>query len=183
MEKPNEAVLTIDWVYTTIMSSDFDLVTPIWLDITGVCGANGSEVSVPEGTTFAFNMEPSWNATVSGDLVLVGNHLHDGGVDLDVKKNNETICSGIANYGESPGYLEPMNMDQSHHHNNIDEMVMEHISSITKCLDIGTVKLGDTWSITAQYNLTAHPTMMEQDGKLAPVMGITLLYIADRKAG
>lgn len=183
MEESQEASVTIDWVYTSVISPGLDLVTPIWLDVTGVCGANGSEVRPPDSTTFALDMNPSWKSTVSGDIVFVGNHLHDGGISLNISKNDKSVCNGLAHYGESPGYLETMSMDHSHHHDTIGGMVMEHISSITNCSNIGATKIGDSWSLTAQYNFTAHPTMMEQDGLPAPVMGIALVYVANQKTG
>ena len=182
VDESREAVVSIDWAYTTTISADVDLATPVWLNITGVCGMNGSEVTVPDSPTFTFNMDPSWNATISGDILFIGSHLHDGGVKLKVKRNDKTLCDGVAGYGESPGYMESMDMAYVHHRDDMPGMVMEHISSITKCVGVGETQLDDAWAVEAHYNLTAHPTMMDEDGKSAPVMGIALVYIADRKA-
>ena len=183
IDQSREAVVTIKWLYTTAGSADFDLAIPVWLDITGVCGINGSEVSVPDSSTFTFDMDPSWKTTIAGDILFIGSHLHDGGVNLEVKKNDKTVCDGVATYGGSPEYLAPMDMAHAQHHDDLPGMMTEHISSITECVDVGETQLDDAWSLEAHYNLSAHPTTMKEDGNPAPVMGIILVYIASRKAG
>ncbi len=54
-----------------------------------------------------------------------------------------------------------------------------HISSISTCNNLGTVGVGDVFSVTAYYNATEHPLMTNTDGSLAPIMGIALVYVAD----
>lgn len=53
-----------------------------------------------------------------------------------------------------------------------------HISSISSCSNAGTISVGDTLSVTAYYDSIKHSLMTDTDGKLAPIMGITIAYIA-----
>lgn len=58
-------------------------------------------------------------------------------------------------------------------------MDMEHISSMSSCVNLGAIKPGEQWAVQADYNLTAHAPMVEADGTPAPVMGIALFYVAE----
>jgi hypothetical protein len=52
----------------------------------------------------------------------------------------------------------------------------EHISDAAVCKNFGTISKGDSLVITANYDATVHPQMVV-DGKLHPIMGISLVYI------
>jgi hypothetical protein len=54
-----------------------------------------------------------------------------------------------------------------------------HISSISSCSNVGTIGIGDTFSITAFYDSTKYSLMTNTDGSLAPIMGIAIVYVAD----
>jgi hypothetical protein len=54
-----------------------------------------------------------------------------------------------------------------------------HISSISTCYNVGVIGIGDILSITAYYNSTEHALMTNTNGTLAPIMGISLIYVAD----
>lgn len=54
-----------------------------------------------------------------------------------------------------------------------------HISSISTCDNNANISVGDVWSITAFYNSTEYSLMTNTDGTLAPIMGISLVYVAD----
>ncbi len=209
-EDPREAVVTIEWEYVAASSSSnasapggggggFGPATPVWLDIDGACGSftTASEVAVPDGTAvFSVAMQPAWTSAggaAGGDVLAILNHLHDGGVDLQVTRNGTAVCSGAARYGESPGYIDPMpaggggdgmEMTMAGSMDGTGTAAMEggamaHISSMGYCTaGLGRTGAGDQWAVTAHYNLTAHPAMLQANGKPVPIMGIAVLFVA-----
>jgi hypothetical protein len=54
-----------------------------------------------------------------------------------------------------------------------------HISKISTCSNVGTIDIGDTLSVTAYYDSTKYSLMTNANGSLAPIMGISVLYVAD----
>lgn len=58
---------------------------------------------------------------------------------------------------------------------------MQHISNMSLCDKVGDVKAGEAWTLQATYDLEEHKPMLEQDGKLSPVMGISMLYVMEGK--
>jgi hypothetical protein len=175
-EDPRPAVVTITYEYIPGMPAGFDTVTPVWLDI-GNC--SDSDVPAKNNTAFQYSSQ-TWKSTVAGKITGTGAHLHDGGTHLEVMQNGKDICNAQAIYGGSPGYVESMNgmsgMDMSM------GMDMVHVSSIGVCANVGPVDVGDEFSITAYYNTTLHSPMLNSDGSLADIMGISILYIASGNA-
>lgn len=169
MVEPRGAVVTITFEYIPTVPSGFDLVTPVWLDI-GNCTT--SDMPAQANTTFEYSSAP-WTSDISGQILDVAGHIHDGGTYIEVLQNNKMICNCSAAYGQSEGYIEtgPMNMPMM----NMD---MVHVSSIVSCPNDGTLKKGDTLGVTAHYDTSEYAPMMNGDGSLAPIMGISLLYIA-----
>ncbi|KAK3941596.1 hypothetical protein QBC46DRAFT_407063 [Diplogelasinospora grovesii] len=179
LNAPQNVVVTFDWEYVPSPPSDFMGVIPVWLDVDGGCPAHGSEVPVPANqTAFQLGMDPPWTAPFEGDIVWIGSHLHDGGEALSIFRNMNIMCYSVAVYGEIPGYIDPMPPMNMSGVEGMDGMGMDvvHISSMGAC-EGGRVEVGDQWSVGAAYNFTAHPGMME-GGKPAPVMGISLMYVA-----
>jgi hypothetical protein len=120
-------------------------------------------------------MKPAWKSNLAGNVTWIAGHLHDGGTHLEVLKNNNTVCDCRAAYSQSSGYVETMSDRMVM---NMPGMNMEHISSISTCANAGSVSVGDEWSVNAYYNTSEYAPMMDSDNKLAPIMGISLLYIA-----
>src|SRR5271168_3761114 len=84
--EPRTAVLSITYEYIPYLPPDFETVTSIWLDIGG---CKKSEVPVPtHRTSFHFSSR-AWKSTISGRILCVLGHLHDGGTTLDVRKGDE----------------------------------------------------------------------------------------------
>jgi hypothetical protein len=54
-----------------------------------------------------------------------------------------------------------------------------HISKISTCSNAGAIAIGDILSLTAYYDSTKYPLMTYANGSLVPIMGISLLYVAD----
>jgi hypothetical protein len=171
--EPRDAVVTITFEYIPTVPSGFDLVTPVWLDI-GNCTT--SDMPAQANTTFEYSSVP-WTSDISGQILDVGGHIHDGGTYIEVLQNNKMICNCSAAYGQSEGYIEtaPMNMSMMNMGMGMD---MVHISSIASCSNDGTLKKGDTLGVTAHYNTSEYAPMMNSDGSPAPIMGISLLYVA-----
>lgn len=167
------AIVTITYEYLPGLPSSFYKVTPIWLDITG-CG--DSEMPAKNNTAFQYT-SPIWTANATGRVTAGVGHLHDGGVNLVITQNNNTMCDSIAAYGQNPGYIDPSGM-------SMPGMTMGnmgvHISSLSEC-STGQVNLGDNMTVTAFYNTTEYMPMTNTDGSLAPIMGIALLYLAQNE--
>ncbi len=53
-----------------------------------------------------------------------------------------------------------------------------HISNLTTCQNMGTINVDDEWWITAYYNSTEHSPMFNTNVSLAPIMGISIIYVA-----
>lgn len=162
---PRDAFLTITYEHIPNLPSDFSKATSIWLDV-GEC--NGSEVPVPDDTTsFELDMSP-WTATLNGRLLTTLSHLHDGGVHLDVAKNDEVVCRSVATYG-----------DASEHKRHMPGMDMSHISYMSTCYDAGRIQEGEQWTVKAKYDLNAHEPMLDGDGEPDDVMGIAVMYVVE----
>jgi hypothetical protein len=168
-EDTRSAVVTIIYEYVPGVPDGWAKVTPVWLDI-GSC--DDSELPAKNDTFFEYS-STQWKSTVKGNITWIAGHLHDGGTHLEVLKNNQTVCDCRTAYGQTPGYVEKMSNGM-----NMPGMDMVHISSISTCANAGSVSVGDEWSVNAFYNTSEYSPMMESDNALAPIMGISLLYIA-----
>ena len=165
VEDPQDAVLTITYEYIPYMPSDFSTVTSVWLDA-GDC--EGSEVPVPEDrTSFELAMAP-WTATLNGRVLAILSHLHDGGVDLNVVKNDEAVCQSIATYG-----------DAAEHKHHMPGMDMSHISYMSTCYNAGQIHDGEKWTVKADYDLDAHEPMLDGNGKPDDVMAIAVMFVIE----
>jgi len=190
-----DAVVTIDWEFIPSIPADFKRATLVWLDVDGPCLERGGEVPVPEGAkAFSLEMNPPWTAQLSGDVLQVINHMHDGGDDQLVVRNGATACIGKARYGEKPGYVSQGDHSDhgssggggggGGHHDGHGISPIErrhedipHVSSISSCFKPGRVEIGDKWHVKANYNLTRYAPM-SMSGHQEPVMGIALVYVA-----
>lgn len=127
---PRAVVLTVEYdvVPLPLLPADWNTtrITPIWLDVTGVCGQ--SEFPVPIGGYQVFNVatpEPAWKSTVAGDVVFAGGHLHDGGTNIKVLQRGKEICNSVATYGGDPAFIDGgtglEGVVQDHHHDEGEE--------------------------------------------------------------
>lgn len=191
-----DAFISLDWEFIPSIPSDFRQAIPVWLDVDGTCIRRGSEVPVPDNATaFTLVQQEAWTAQISGDVLLMASHLHDGGDSVEVIRNGQVSCNAKARYGERPGFVS--SGDHSNHgggsgggdeeeggHHGGHSTGLErrhedtvHISSISVCTAQGRVEIGDKWFVKANYNLTRY-TPMSSGHHLEPVMGITQLYVA-----
>ncbi|KAK4497346.1 hypothetical protein PRZ48_011797 [Zasmidium cellare] len=125
-------------------------VMPYWLDIGG-CGS--SERPAANASIFSYTSPAVTSEEISGKIVFIGAHLHDGGEKLSVLRNGEAICTSTPEYRN------------------------DHISSMPPCVDAGVVSKGDEWRIRADYDTYTYAPMLNADGSLEPIMGIALAYV------
>jgi Stress up-regulated Nod 19 len=140
---------TVDYVPATDPAAARP-VTPFFMDVTG-CGTN-AEFNVPGngGANSVYTRTRSITAPWDGVAVAAGGHLHDGGIDISIKKasTGEVGCTAVAHY-DVP---EPMDFPSS-----ISACVMDHL-----------VQAGQTYTVTVHYdNSMPH----------SAVMGIMLAYV------
>lgn len=158
------AMLTITYEYIPYLPEDFSVATPVWLDV----GGCRSEVPVPSEKEL-FSLEgPAWTSSIKGRVVTAVSHLHDGGVNLIVQRDEEDACTSVAEY-ESRGKSE------GHKHG----IEMSHITRMSECHDIGRMNIGEKWTVKAQYDLGKHGTMLDRHGNPEPVMGIAVVYVVE----
>ncbi|KAK4665969.1 hypothetical protein QC763_407975 [Podospora pseudopauciseta] len=219
-----EAVIAVDYEFVPLsdlsVEAGMKKVTPVWLDVDGTCSPDAGAVTVPRGVgeRFSLEMEPAWRSDISGDIVYVVGHVHDGGTGVEVRRNGGVVCDGRAKYGETEGYIS----DEGHSggygygddghvdrrqwralgkgksrekkkgkgkgtvpdYDDGDEELSTpprqglHISSISTCTLPGRMEKGDEWTVEANYDFTKHAPMVHGGG-LAPVMGISLMYVVE----
>jgi hypothetical protein len=170
-------------------------IKPIWFDI-DQCGI--SEVPSPQDKNqFSIASRP-WKPQFDGQVVAVGGHMHDGGVNVEVLQSpTEPVCDSRTAYAETPEYITGpglMNMDMGsssaggHSHGGN----MKHISSMVACTQ------GEQGSSSAKVKAFTKPIMVSQDqswiikanydygkyegektnGKWGDIMGIAIMFVA-----
>lgn len=178
-EESRDAAVVLDWEFVP-KTPGFKQASVLWLDIDGACTTRGSEVPVPDNgaaKVFSLSMTPPWKATFSADILFILSHLHDGGETLQTTKNGATVCDSAAKYGESEGYVSTT----IHEHGGAKEkrhtVKSPHVSSMNSCfLPKDKILPGDEWTVRANYNMTNHKGNLHGGG-LAPVMGISMVYV------
>ncbi|PKS11565.1 hypothetical protein jhhlp_003330 [Lomentospora prolificans] len=103
------AYLTVDYEFLPAASApaSFRPALPIWLDISGTCSNGQYNVTTDDPV---FDAEIAWDATVSGEILNVIGHLHDGGVRQDFSVNGELACEHTARYGEAAEFITHVGM-------------------------------------------------------------------------
>lgn len=161
---------------------EFTLYKPaqfLWMDITD-CGT--SEAPPQEG--FYEVKSSGWNSTIEGGLLATIGHTHDGGVWTTLYVNDKPVCRSDQLYGTKKQYFEKasipnlntaaavmgddmagMDRPSTAYLNAADiegldhprqDPRLDHISSVSSCVNFGTIKKGDVIKIGATYNTTAH---------------------------
>jgi hypothetical protein len=182
--EPTPAVVTVTYEYIPGIPANFSTVYPIWLDI-APC-ADASLMPAYANTTFNYTSMP-YTSPVEGEILGIGGHIHDGGTNIEIFQNKKMICNSTALYGMTPGYVEPMSlmsmgsmsMNMSGMNVGIDNV---HISNMSTCYDVGMLNKGDNLTVQAFYNTNLHAPMLGTNGTLEPIMGISLVYVANGTA-
>ena len=176
MDESTDAVVIITYEYIPKPSDSFAHVKTLWLNIGG---CQTADMPAYKNTTFNYT-SPAWTATMDGRVTTIVSHLHDGGTHLEVRNNKDVVCDAVATYGGNPAYISdlPMNMTMDGQTMEMT-MKMTDISSLDVCSNVGVVKPGDEWFIRAFYNTSEYAPMADSDGKLMPIMGISLVYFVE----
>jgi len=166
-EKPITVYLTLTYEYVPGPPKEGWMRTrAVWFDVTGCFKA--SEQVPPKTPQFTLRSS-GWKSSLEGQLLSIGGHLHDGGVDVQSFHNGEKLCDSVAAYGESPAYIQ---------RSPAREAGMKHISSQTWCKMMGPIRKGDKFHIEANYDMEKNMPMKNARKKLSTVMGISIMYVA-----
>lgn len=113
----------------------------------GLCGGpDGSMIHAPKGQTkFSVN---STNIVFARDGYMINQrgHMHDGGIDIVLQVNGQTVCDSRASYG-----------GVGHTAKTPDGKIWETIANSTTCLEPIKVAKGDTVNMNANYDIELHP--------------------------
>ncbi|KAF2419607.1 hypothetical protein EJ08DRAFT_706428 [Tothia fuscella] len=144
----------------------------VWLDA-NQCGT--SEVWPPqEKGTFTIDTQP-WKPNFEGKLLWSIVHQHDGGMDVEVRNTNNTVCKGVAKYSETPAYIYRGSSMGG------DKVAKDHISSMPGCGAEGSagleVKRDQVWSLKGKYDYDQREGNLE-NGRQAEIMVLGLLLVS-----
>jgi hypothetical protein len=90
--------MTMYYDYVEDHPAGWDEMKPVWFDV-NQCGT--SEVSGgTAGSNFKVTSSP-WTASFEGEVMGVGGHIHDGGINLEVVTNGQIACNSSAWYGSN----------------------------------------------------------------------------------
>jgi len=93
-----QVYMTMYYDYVEDHPSGYDEMKPVWFDV-AQCGI--SEVGGgTAGSNFKISSSP-WTANFEGEVMGVGGHIHDGGVNLEVVNNGQVVCNSSAWYGSN----------------------------------------------------------------------------------
>jgi hypothetical protein len=175
---PKQVYITVEFGYAPLSTPGIRPFTPLWLDVAGCISA--SAVPARPGQKYTLRSMPIVSQNV-GKMLGVGGHLHDGGVNLLVKKNGGVICDSQATYGGKPEYIEGST--------SLEMPGMAHLSEMSRCqgtreAPVTNINLGDSFVIEANYDFTPTGPAQGHDhgGGGAqpvphPVMGIAIAYL------
>lgn len=145
----------------------------IYLDAAS-CGT--SEVKPPkQNGQFTIESKP-WKPNVEGKIVYAMGHLHDGGVNIDVKANSSSsLCNSPAQYSEINDYVwRGAVMGQ-------DKVAKDHISSMPGCspkdFKVSQMKKDQSWMVRGSYDYEKKEGNLEK-GKQSDIMAIAILLVA-----
>jgi hypothetical protein len=111
-------------------------------------------------------------------LGVIGGHLHDGGLVLNVYKNDDVICASQAKYGTGGTHSHGRMIEKRQGAGPASVDGKEHIQQMGTCTLMGPVTRSDQIWIDAEYDFTKHQGMQSKSGSFTEVMGIAIMYIA-----
>ncbi|KAL8777281.1 MAG: hypothetical protein Q9194_002642 [Teloschistes cf. exilis] len=128
-------------------------VRPVWLDATG-CGRSDVDV---KSTIEPFKYTtPEWISSVSGILLDIAAHQHDGGIDMTGYLNGDQLCRSTQLYSS--------------------QTTEQHISAVGVCKNIGRIRPGDRLWSEARYDPVLHHLTIHHRHP-DPVMASMGIYI------
>jgi len=115
-----------------------------------------------------------WHSDKEGTILESGGHLHDGGLNVVLFKNNEPFCDSVAQYAAgagSGGHNHGKRQIDGGSYSNTD---LTHIEEVKTCKFYDGIPLqkGDILHIQANYDFNKHRGMKNAEGKLDQIMGM-----------
>jgi hypothetical protein len=162
--KQIDVMITMTYEFVPLDTPGYAAISPHWLDVTN-CGV--SDVPAQLGKYQYSSKE--WESKADGQIVMALGHVHDGGLNVEVRQNGRIICDSKQLYSTRGGFGSPPMSAGGE-----DE---SHISDAGICRAMGPIRKGDKMKITAYYDSNLHKES-SMDGKLDSVMGIALMYVA-----
>lgn len=107
---------------------------------------------------------------------ITAGHVHDGGMYTTIELNGKTVCKSDQLYGRTPQYI-AAGGGHGGHKAKRDGGGGAHISDAGICVNFGTIKKGDTLTVTAHYDTVKYPLMASHDGGKESIMGISRVLI------
>jgi hypothetical protein len=150
----------VEYTFVPASTPGMKDVEPVWMDI-DQCG--DSHVSIPAGPS---SQTWTWNVNRPGPMLTVGGHVHDYGINLEVRNvtTNQLICDSRASFGTDPLY--------------IDHTGFEHISKMSTCGGPGQGPIAQL----AQGNQVRITSHYDAPNPVPDAMGIAVAYM-DRSGG
>lgn len=93
-----------------------------------------------------------------------------------IQLNGRTVCKSTQLYGRTPEYIAPGG-GHGGHKTKRDGGAGAHISDAGICVNFGTIKRGDTLTVTAHYDTNKYPLMNGHNGGKEAIMGISRVLI------
>jgi hypothetical protein len=198
--------MTMYYDYVEDHPAGYDEMKPVWFDVQQ-CGT--SEVGGgTAGSAFKISSSP-WTASFDGQVMGVGGHVHDGGVNLEVITNGQVNCNSSAYYGSNeearkradilraggvPSANLPPSMPMAAGGGGHDHASGQHIIAMGVCgeladfagspsspLRINKVQKGQVWQIKAYYDYKKFMGMKSNSGGMDSVMGISIMFVRAAK--
>jgi hypothetical protein len=198
--------MTMYYDYVEDHPSGFDEMKPVWFDV-AQCGI--SEVGGgTAGSNFKISSSP-WTANFDGEIMGVGGHIHDGGVNLEVVSQGQVVCNSSAWYGTNEeakkradiirtGGIPSPNLGPSIQMGSgsggHDHAGGQHIIAMSVCgemaphngspaspLKSSKVTKGTSWTIKAYYDYKKFAGMKSNSGGMDTVMGISIMFVRASK--
>jgi hypothetical protein len=176
--KPVYLEMTYEWVPAS--TPNMHAARALYLDVSPVC----VESRVPGGPG-AFTRRRTFTAPLSGRVLGLAGHLHDGGRRLTLKNatTGQVICDATAAYG-GPGFEEPVTEPTDH---GVHRDPVVHLSSVGQCISptidrpLAVIGRGQQLDMEAFYENPTEAGHEHEGGHGIdidePVMGVFFMYI------
>jgi hypothetical protein len=139
---------SVDMEYIPGRPAEYLDVSPVFVPVTACDSAAmlPGIVQMPKGQSKWSLKSTGIIAGEDSILFLFRGHMHDGGSNVEIKINDKMACNSRALYG-GPGHVGKTSEGNP----------WETIGNMVTCPEGLVVKKGDKISITANYDLDAHP--------------------------
>jgi hypothetical protein len=151
-------------------------IKPVWVDV-GNC--SHAAVPVQKGPTFNLTGR-TWISYIEGPMLGASGHVHNGGSEVQLVHNGEQAYVLNFGYGASSEPVQSPALENPNprlHRRQAGMPGMKYISNTTICVDLGTLKMGDTLRVEASYDTGEYMPMVDNDGVIEEVMGMFLVLI------